>query len=295
MGDFSAEWLRLRGPADARARATDLPVLLRGRRLQPQDAPLRVLDIGCGTGASLRALAPALGGAQDWVCLDADAGLLDQFPHEIARWAEAAELRWNAETASLTHPGSGLACNVSTACFDLTRPMTELPIDGIHLLTASALIDLVSEDWLSALVERCAQAGSAILIALTYDGRVAFEPKLAFDAQVIKAVNAHQRRDKGFGSALGPHAHARLAVLAAARGYWIERRPSDWVLRRSERALQTALIQGWSSAAREQRPEATAEIQHWDAVRLAAVERGLSRVRVGHQDLLAIPAAPHVS
>jgi hypothetical protein len=109
---------------------------------------------------------------------------------------------------------------------------------------------------------------------------------------VIKAVNAHQRRDKGFGPALGPHAHARLAVLAAARGYWIERRLSDWVLERSDQALQSALIQGWAAAAREQKPQMTTEIQRWEGVRLAALEHGLSRIRVGHQDLLAIPAAP---
>ena len=169
--------------------------------------------------------------------------------------------------------------------------MAELPIEGIGLVTASALLDLVSETWLAGLVAQCAKVRAPILMALTYDGRVAFEPALSGDREVIEAVNRHQGRDKGFGPALGPGANARLAILAAAQGYWVEVRTSDWRIRRSERELQSALIRGWSRAAREEAAASDqAAIAHWEAVRLATVERGCSRISVGHRDLLAIPA-----
>ncbi|UHD15988.1 class I SAM-dependent methyltransferase [Thiocapsa bogorovii] len=288
MGDFDADWLRLRAPADSRARAADLPVLLRPHL--PKSQMLRVLDLGCGTGSNLRTLAPILGGPQAWLCLDADDDLLARVTDETRAWAQASGLDWDATDQRVTRAEPHLRCSIATRRFDLVRDLSALPLEGIGLVTASALLDLVSETWLAGLVSRCAKVRVPILMALTYDGRVAFEPALSLDREVIEAVNRHQGRDKGFGPALGPGANARLAILAAAEGYWVEVRRSDWRIRRSERELQTALIRGWSRAAREESPASDAAgIAHWETVRLAAVERGCSRINVGHRDLLAIP------
>src|SRR5262245_16328297 len=55
MTEFSADWLALREPADKAARS--LPLSKRvAERLAGQD-PVRVLDLGTGTGANLRFLA----------------------------------------------------------------------------------------------------------------------------------------------------------------------------------------------------------------------------------------------
>ena len=294
MGDFHADWLRLRAPADIRARAADLPLVLCPHLQKGQ--VLRVLDLGCGTGSNLRALAPVLGGEQAWLCLDADVELLDRLADETQAWAQESGFDWDASDQRVTgaqpHPTCRphLTCTLAPRRFDLACDLAELPIEGIGLVTASALLDLVSETWLAGLVSQCAKVRVPILIALTYDGRVAFEPASSLDREVIDAVNRHQGRDKGFGPALGPGANGRLAILAAAQGYWVEVRMSDWRIRRSERELQAALIRGWSRAACEEASASDqAGIAHWEAVRLAAVERGCSRIIVGHRDLLAIP------
>ncbi len=49
--------------------------------------------------------------------------------------------------------------------------------DGRALVTASALLDLVSERWLRALAARCAGHGAAVLFALSYDGRIVCSPE----------------------------------------------------------------------------------------------------------------------
>jgi SAM-dependent methyltransferase len=287
MGEFSADWLRLRAPADARARAAALPLLLRQHRSSQE--PLRVIDLGCGTGSNLRILAPILGGVQAWRCLDADQGLLDQIGPETEVWSAEAGCRWDASDRFITRSQPYFACSIETCRFDLAQSLGDLPMDGIGLMTASALLDLVSDDWLTALVARCAQACTPMLFVLTYEGRVHFEPEVRLDREVIEFVNAHQRRDKGFGPALGPAANARLATLAASHGYRVEVRTSDWRIARSERALQAALIRGWCEAACEQAPSRAGALRHWQAMRLAAVDQGISRIRVGHGDLLAIP------
>jgi len=96
MGDFSADWLALREPADSRARSAALVRQLADRFVESPNAPgttrLRVLDLGCGTGANLRylapRLAPSLGGrrwvTQDWTCVDRNLGLLADLPRRTA-------------------------------------------------------------------------------------------------------------------------------------------------------------------------------------------------------------------
>ena len=70
----SRGWLALREPADAAARARDLVEQLE-RRL-PATGRRVIHDLGCGTGAMGRWLAPLLPGPQHWVVHDRDADLL---------------------------------------------------------------------------------------------------------------------------------------------------------------------------------------------------------------------------
>ena len=314
MGDFSADWLALREPVDARSRAVYLVdrLLARWPESVPRDdstprgaaivcmagadrarigPPRRILDLGCGTGANLRYLAPRLGAgagvpawrSQEWLCLDKDPLLL-------------AELERRTRTGEEWAPD--LELSVRTRRRDLTAGIGAPTLTPGTLVTASALLDLVSADWLAGLLRACAKAGSPLLLALTYDGRLDFTPAHPLDGTLIALFNAHQRRDKGLGPALGPQAPAYLASLAAALGFEMEVGASDWVLGPGDPALVEALIQGWAAAALEQgprtetRPDAArleALIVAWREARLAQNAEGGLRLRVGHQDALLLP------
>ncbi|MDJ0891981.1 MAG: class I SAM-dependent methyltransferase, partial [Gammaproteobacteria bacterium] len=73
MSGFSGEWLALREPVDDRSRSGTLVTRLSARA---PEGRLRVLDLGAGTGANLRYLAPRLGGEQEWLLVDHDSSLL---------------------------------------------------------------------------------------------------------------------------------------------------------------------------------------------------------------------------
>ena len=265
---FDPDWLALREPADHRSRAAELLEPLRawweGR------SGSEVLDLGCGTGSNLRYLAPHLPGAVRWTLIDHDPVLLARVR------SPAARLDLRALRADLRDP---VATEVARA----------------QLVTASALLDLVSERWLAALVDSCADAGSAALFALTYDGRIEWsdarvDPALAAaDALAAEAVNAHQRRDKGFGPALGPTASSVVERLFRAHGYEVWVRPSDWVLGPADRMLIHALVEGWAKAATEQSAEHDGQIRDWAARRAGAEEGDEVQLRVGHRDVLALP------
>jgi hypothetical protein len=80
---------------------------------------------------------------------------------------------------------------------DLATSAHRLPLPSGGLVTASALLDLVSAPWLDALLRRCHDARCQLLFALSYDGRCEMIPSHPDDAPLIDLVNRHQRSDKG--------------------------------------------------------------------------------------------------
>ncbi len=254
---FSAEWLTLREPIDHASRApavTDAAIAaLRGGR-QP-----RILDLATGIGSNWRYLTNRIGAA-DWLLVDHDRALLAQVP---------------------AAPG------VETRCLDLASLDDRAIFDGRTLVTASALLDLVSEPWVRSLAARCADNGAAALFALNYDGRIECSPVDADDHVMVGLVNAHQRTDKGFGLALGPDATTCAARRFESRGYHVLRGRSDWVLTPALPELQRQLIEGWAGAAAEVSPDLATGIGAWRARRVAYVDARRSTIIVGHEDLAA--------
>ena len=289
MTGFHADWLALREDADARSRdpalAQELRVWLRRRE------PLRVLDLATGTGANARYLAPLLGGRQEWLLVDHDPELLDRLPGAMRAWAAARGLGFEARPRRpLRIAGRGFQAEMRPLALDLMSGIDRLPSLDRHLITASALLDLVSATWLETLAGRCRAAGAAVLFALTFDGGIDFRPAEPEDEMLRGLMIRHQRGDKGFGSALGPAAAHRAPVLFAANGYETRRGESGWVLGTKERAMQAALLEDWVAAAKQVAPEQALLIDDWQRRRLAHVERGVGRLRVGHLDVLALPA-----
>jgi SAM-dependent methyltransferase len=265
MGDFTAAWLALREPADHRARSARL-VREIARRLTERP-PLHIVDLGCGTGSNLRYLTRRLPPVQHWRMIDRDRALLARI-RKPTMWAILASVHLQPRDVA------DLEANADV-------------FTGASLVTASALLDLVSAAWIDALAERCQASRAASLFALTYDGRIACTPADRDDDMVRDLVNRHQRIDKGFGPALGPDAADAAQQAFASRGFTVERDRSDWTLDGGDAELQRQLIDGWASAAAAIQPADAAAIEAWRQRRLAHVAAGRSTIVVGHEDLAA--------
>lgn len=284
MSGFSPDWLALREPLDARSRAPRFAEELRERL--PGIEPVRILDLATGTGSNLRYLAPRLGKRQEWVLVDNDRSLLDALPAAMRTWAEQTGFSMNPRT--LCVEGQDFRAGMRLLHIDLADELHRLPFSDTHLVTASALLDLVSQPWLASMADSCSAARAAALFSLTYNGLIALDPPEPEDAKVTELVNRHQRTDKGFGPALGPAAAEAAEKLLVSRGYGVRTATSDWQIEHDEKALQKALLAGWTKAAAETAPRNAARLQHWRHRREAFIDAGRSRITVGHLDLLAI-------
>lgn len=264
MSAFAADWLALREPYDARAR--NPAVLAAAAKSMARLPSISVVDLGCGTGSTLRALADHLPPRQNWKLVDNDLGLL-------------------ARAADASHPRA----NVTTAAVDLARDL-EAALDGaVDLVTTSALLDLVSDRWLERLAIETAARKLPLYAALTYDGRITLKPCDAYDGAIIAAVGEHQRRDQGFGQALGPAAAGRAITRLEAVGYSVIHGFADWVMEPKDKEIQLAYFESWAGAAREAGRSSAAEITAWLERRRAAVANGKSSVHIGHVDIFADP------
>ena len=302
---FSTEWLALREPFDRAARegsALDLLPLTEGRSGSSNNdggdalPPYRVLDLGCGTGANLRALAPRLGGRQRWHLVDHDARLLAALPRVMTEWATTHRLKMPTPTSAdsllcIEGPQQQWRVELSWQRADLVHELETLPFGGCDLVSASALLDLVSASWLAALLTKAHEVRAALLFALTVDGRIDWQPVVAGDTQVAQLFTAHQLRDKGFGGpALGVNAVPRAVERLVALGYRCVQAGSDWELGPDSGArLLTQMIDGLADAALEQDPAARDLVLGWRLRRLALAAH--SKLRVGHAELLALPSA----
>jgi SAM-dependent methyltransferase len=262
---FDAGWLALREAVDHRSRSEELV-----NRLVDWWTRLKrstVLDLGSGTGSNLRYLAPRLPGRQVWTLIDHDPALL----------------------ARVEVPPDDVVVN--TQFGDLAdEGLSE--VENTDLVTAAALLDLVSGDWMESLADACAAAECGALFALTYDGTIEWTSDLhdPDDELVHAAVDAHQLRDKGLGAALGPAAGGFAEAAFRRRGFHTHRSPSPWRLGPEDAELAQALVLGWEAAALDERPDEADRIGSWAERRKADVAHSDFELLVGHVDLLALPA-----
>lgn len=268
MSGFDLRWLALREGADHRSRSVALAAALRAW-LGLRPSPACLVDLGCGAGSGLRYLAPRLGGPQRWIGVDDDEALLRVF-------------------ARTTHAG----ITIEARRANLAQGLAALDDIAPQAFVASALLDLVSRRWLHALLARARRCDAAVLFSLSYDGRIEAYPPHPADAAVREAFNAHQRRDKGFGPALGPRSCEAAALALASCGYEVRRETTDWRLDASspqDAALMMPLLDGLAGAAGEQAPTRSAAIAAWRAERRGQCAAGTLRLAVGHEDTLGLP------
>ncbi len=268
MNLVEADWLALRGPADDAARSAELAAAA-ARLLDRR--PIVIHDLGSGTGAMMRWLSPRLPGPQTWVLHDGDPAILARRDDAPVFDVDGQEV---AVRTRVEHLGE----------------LAPDALAGASLVTASALLDVVTLDEARAIVAACVAAGAPALLSLSVTGRVELDPADEGDAAIAGAFDDHQRRDAGGRRMLGPAASGVVAALFSIAGWRVRVDGTPWRLGPSDRALIAEWIDGRVAAAIEQRPELAARAAAWRARREGQLDADALRIVVQHEDVLAWPS-----
>lgn len=225
-----------------------------------------IADLGSGTGSMGRWLAPLLTGTQHWVLHDRDAALL--------------------AAATLPEAGAdGAPVTVETRRGDAL----DVDLDGVDLVTCSALLDMLTADEIDALAATTVNAGVPALFTLTVTGGARLAPAEPEDPAFAAAFDAHQRRTDGGRTLLGPDAGRAAVEAFTGHGATVHTSASPWRIDTDRAALLEEWLRGWVGAACEHEPGLLADAEPYLRRRLAALADGELRAEVGHLDLLALP------
>jgi hypothetical protein len=266
--EVSSGWLALREDEDARARSRELALVAAGRLGAGATV---VHDLGSGTGSMMRWLAPILPGPQTWVLHD---------------WNPALTARASAGVAPLDREGR--AVTVRSRGGELAD-LSPDDLDGASLVTASALLDVLTSQELHAIVQACVTVGCPALLSLSVTGEVRLNPADPRDDVFMASFNAHQRRLESGRRLLGPDGTAVVADRFLQAGWNVRTSDSFWRLSERDPHLLEQWFDGWVDAALEHSAELRPDGVGYRELRSAQLRSGALSAVVMHTDLLAWP------
>ncbi|MGD9671641.1 MAG: methyltransferase domain-containing protein [Hyphomicrobiaceae bacterium] len=279
MSGFDPAWLALREPADHRARNADLAAAL-AARFALRDA-ISVVDLGCGSGSNLRALAETLPSKQSWTLVDYDPALLAAARTALTCWADSAKADGD-DRLELSLKRRSI--NVHFVRYDLNAELGPVLGEAPDLVTAAAFFDLASPEFIRRLARAVIARRAVFYTVLTYNGIQHWTPRRPADNEMTAAFNRHQMSDKGFGPSAGPTAPAHLADQFRIGGYSVQEGDSPWTLTSPRDAQLIAELAGGHAAAVAE----TAAVDHKTIAQWRATAH--TGAEIGHTDTLAMPA-----
>ena len=269
MSGFSIEWLNLREASDHKARDRHLLKTVANWLNNLKSKGKVIVDLGSGTGSTIRGLQryTTLAPSIQWRLVDNDPELLAEAVHR------------HSEEYS-----------IESFLVDLSAT-EKLPLESVSLITASALLDLVSSNFIRDLCQLIKEKNEGrplgFYSALNYDGCIKWTPFHPLDAAILMNFNTDQRRDKGFGPALGPDATDFLKTQFHSTKFQCLSAKSPWLLGSADYLLTESLINGISGVAIQTGGLTNSDIQDWKTFRIENVRTGTCYL--GHTDIVVLP------
>ena len=269
MSGFSIEWLNLREASDHKARDRHLLKTAANWLNDLKSKDKVIVDLGSGTGSTIRGLQryTTLAPSIQWRLVDNDPELLAEAVHR------------HSEEYS-----------IESFLVDLSATQ-KLPLESVSLITASALLDLVSSNFIRDLCQLIKEKNEGrplgFYSALNYDGCIKWTPFHPLDAAILMNFNTDQRRDKGFGPALGPDATDFLKTQFHSTKFQCLSAKSPWLLGSADYLLTESLINGISGVAIQTDGLKNSDIQDWKTFRIENVRTGTCYL--GHTDIVVLP------
>ncbi|MFC7185806.1 hypothetical protein [Halorubrum yunnanense] len=237
-------YLRAKRTVDDRALDRRLVGLLRERladRAAATDGPLRVLEVGAGTGTMVarlidwEVLPP---GETRYVAVDRDAEALAGVGPFLREWAADRRAPTSIDEAAADEPDAlvvetdARTVAVEPAAADAVAYAAERSGEWDALI-GMALLDVLDLDGLGTLLGALAPDGT-YYFPITFDGGTRFRPSHPADRAIERRYHAHMDAKPGGSSRAGGDALARLRGIEGASLLGVA--GSDWAVRPVEGA-----------------------------------------------------------
>jgi hypothetical protein len=260
------DWLAARVAADDAARAATVSTLLPelSRYLIEAAGPggtVQIIDLGAGTGANQRWLAPRLPIRQRWLHLDHNPVISRSLP--LAAETEIVDESVEALGELLTRSSGDR-----------------------QLVSCSALLDVLTTEQIQAVCRAVIVNRVPAFFSLTVTGGLRLSPADAHDQLLLAAFNDHQRR----AGRAGPEATTLTVNLLRAAEFTVTTQETPWRLTaESGLAFVDQMLEERLAAAVAQDPALARTAAAWLELRRAQLAAGLLRIELDHCDILGLP------
>jgi hypothetical protein len=260
------DWLAARVAADDAARAATVSTLLPelSRYLIEAAGPggtVQIIDLGAGTGANQRWLAPRLPIRQRWLHLDHNPVISRSLP--LAAETEIVDESVEALGELLTRSSGDR-----------------------QLVSCSALLDVLTTEQIQAVCRAVIDNRVPAFFSLTVTGGLRLSPADAHDQLLLAAFNDHQCR----AGRAGPEATTLTVNLLRAAEFAVTTQKTPWRLTaESGLAFVDQMLEERLAAAVAQDPALARTAKAWFELRRAQLAAGLLRIELDHCDILGLP------
>jgi hypothetical protein len=259
-------WLAVRVAADTAARAatvsTLLPQLINyvGDLGSPGDT-VEIIDLGAGTGANQRWLAPRLPFRQRWIRLDHNPVI----------------------SRSLPLPDETMIIDAGVEALDQLLTGSR---SNRQLVTCSAVLDVLTTEQIEAVCHAVIENRVPAFFSLTVTGGLTLAPSNLDDQLLLAAFNDHQRR----AGRAGPDATALTVNVLRTAAFTVSTQQTLWQLTADTGpAFVDQVLEERLAAAVAQDPAIAATAAAWLELRRAQLAAGLLSVDLDHCDVLGLP------
>lgn len=222
---------------------------------------MQIIDLGAGTGANQRWLAPRLPIRQRWLHLDHNPVISRSLP--LAAETEIVDESVEALGELLTRSSGDR-----------------------QLVSCSALLDVLTTEQIQAVCRAVIDNRVPAFFSLTVTGGLRLSPADAHDQLLLAAFNDHQRR----AGRAGPEATTLTVNLLRAAEFTVTTQETPWRLTaESGLAFVDQMLEERLAAAVAQDPALARTAAAWLELRRAQLAAGLLRIELDHCDILGLP------
>jgi SAM-dependent methyltransferase len=235
-GDFSFSYPRyLEAKTTIDNRSLDLQVWRSFlNRIEAASTPVKILDVGGGTGATLLRLLDALPNQSitevDYTLLDPESDNLSAAVNNISEWAEKQAWRCNSdeEGLRLENKGESVSIAVDIQQKGLFTHAQAGPEGLYDAIVAQAVLDLFDIREAIQALSPCLRSGGTWYLPIHFDGLTAFEPVL--DPELDRTII-----DRYHESIPTPQSgRALMRTLPSAGSHLHTVGASDWIVHGQE-------------------------------------------------------------